>query len=178
MMQLIKPEIISNCHMKPNNIDEIVSTKKFIAPAQTYNSTPLTTKMHIKNILKSNESSQAQIPVKKFKRKLDVRKLQDESSPFFNKVPALIPLVTTRKPITFDDLDTDDEQTKGRYPKWSFPRYYMRRMKEQIFVECNLIEAFFSSPCLSTVFVLSIFPSTSPNNLIRNESSIWETEIV
>jgi hypothetical protein len=139
---------------KTYNIEESYKSKELIEPAQSYNPTPVSTKMHIKNIFKGSGNSQDQVPVKKFKRKLDVKKRQDESSFFFNNVPSLLPLVTTRKPITFDDLDTDDEQPKGRYPKWSFPRYYMRKMKEQIYVESNLVEQLYSCPCLDTACVL------------------------
>jgi hypothetical protein len=134
--------------------------------------------MHIKNIIKGNGNTKAQVPVHKFKRKLDVKTVQDDSSFFFTKVPGLIPLVTTRKHVTFDDLDTDDERPKGQYPKWSFPRYYMRKMKEQLYVHKNMTEALFSCQCLNTSSVLSMFPSTGPWNLLRNESSIWETEIM
>ncbi|KAL7041491.1 hypothetical protein ACKWTF_000800 [Chironomus riparius] len=159
-----EPEIIPNILNKTYNIEEAVESKELIEPTQSYNPTPLSTKMHIKNIFKGSENSQAQVPVKKFKRKLDIKKLQDESSFFFNKVPPLLPLVITRKPITFDDLDTDDEQPKGQYPKWSFPRYYMRKMKEQVYVEWKLVEQFYSCPSLDAASVLSIFPSTSPSS--------------
>jgi len=171
-----EPEIILDCLNKTFIIEKSADRIELIKSTPMYNITPLSTKMDIKNVLKGN--SKAQVPVRKFKRKLDVKKLQDDSSFFFNKVPALIPLVTTRRPITFDDLDTDDERPKGRYPKWSFPRYYMRKMKEQIWVDRNLIGALFSSPWLNTAGVLSMFPSTCPENLLRNESSIWETLIM
>lgn len=155
---VIKEEPIANKRKNSNTCD-------------VYNPTPLSTKMQIKNMLKDSGNSKANVPVMLKKKLMDVKKPQDDSTNSFIKLPMIIPLVTTRKFIAFDDLDTDDEKPKGRYPKWSFSRYYKRRSREQVLVNEHLLSVLFSCPNLNP---FSVFPTANVNQLERNESSIWE----
>lgn len=82
----------------------------------------------------------------------------------------------------FDVLDTDDstddegKMNKNRTPPpvWSKGSYRRQTIREQTFVNLDLVDKFFSVQPM-TPDLKEIFPSIEPKKLKRNSSAVWNT---
>lgn len=157
-----------------NKTDIVEHPNVPIYTCDLYEATPVSRKSIIKhNILKDTGNKLSKVPVMMCRKKLDVLTSQDDSTNSLIKfpLPSVMPLVTaSRHYITFDDLHTDDEDTRGLYPKWSLK--YKKSAKIQSHVYFELLEQFFTVPFNGLMYS---FPATS--NLNRNESSVWATSL-